>query len=292
MVKPNPKVKRRPPGPPVPPPVDKMTVIKTFLEDPQNKADFEAILGKRAPGFIVEVLQIISQDPKLQLADLQSLVNASKRAAMLGLSLDPSLDLAFICPWKEPGTGKMYAQFQIGWRGLVNLCQRTEKYKFIHVNDVRQGELKGKNGLTGEYDWEWNQDAQARALLPVTGYVSYFQLLSGFEKTIYWPVDQVTEHALKYSDSYNRKEGHWITDFPGMAKKTVLKSNLHDWGPKSTELVIAIESDQGIITGAEGKIQYFDNPNTPGTKEQATRKGKADAGLAALKNKLKPKTKQ
>lgn len=274
------------------PPVDKMPVITTLLNSGPNKADFEAILGKRAPSFIVEVVQIISQDEKLQLADLQSLVNASKRAAMLGLSLDPSLHLAFLCPWKDPNTGKLYAQFQIGWRGLVNLCQRTEKYNFIHVNDVRQGELKGKDGLSGEYTWEWNQDAKARALLPVIGYVSYFKLLSGFEKTIYWTVEEVTEHALKYSESYNHKEGHWITDFPGMAKKTVLKSNLHDWGPKSTELVIAIESDQGIITGPEAKVQYFDNPNTSSVKEQATRKKKADEGLAALKDKLNPKNKK
>ena len=275
---------------PPPPPVDRMKGIKDFIELPHNKADLEAILGKRAPAFVVEVLQIISQDQQFQLADLQSLMNASKRAAMLGLSLDPSLHLAFICPWKDPHTGKMYAQFQIGWRGLVDLCQRTDKYKTINVTDVREGELKGKDGLSGEYTWDWNQ-AKERETLPVIGYVSYFKLLSGFEKTLYWPVEKIVEHAMKYSESFNRKEGHWITDFPGMAKKTVLKSNLHDWGPKSTELVIAIESDQGIITGTEGKIQYFDNPNTPGVKEQTNRKIKADAGLAALKDKLSIKKK-
>lgn len=276
---------RTPPAPPV----DKMKGIKDFIESGQNKADFEAILGKRAPGFIVEVLQIISQDVQLQLADIQSLVNAAKRAAMLGLSLDPSLQLAFICPWKESKTGKMYAQFQIGWRGLVDLCQRTDKYKTINVTEVREGELKGKDGLSGEYTWEWNQDMKIRVTLPVIGYVSYFKLLSGFEKTIYWTTEELVEHAVKYSESYNRKEGSWITDFPAMAKKTLLKTILHSWGPKSTELVIAIESDQGIITGAEGAVEYFDNPSTPTAKEQSSRKDKADAGLAALKKQLAKK---
>jgi recombination protein RecT len=268
-------------------PVDNMKVIKDFIESGQNKADFEAILGKRAPGFIVEVLQIISQDSQLQVADLQSLVNASKRAAMLGLSLDPSLHLAFIFPWKDPKTSKIYAQFQIGWRGLVDLCHRTDKYKIINVTDVREGELKGKDGLTGDYTWDWNQDVKIRETLPVIGYVSYFELSNGFKKSLYWTGEMLIEHATKYSESYSRKEGHWVTDFPAMARKTVLKSSLHDWGPKSTELVIAIESDQGIITGAEQKIEYLDNPNSPADKEQAKRKGKAAAGIEALKGKLK-----
>lgn len=266
--------------------VDKIKVIKEYFDTAEVKASFDAVLGKKSPGFIVGIIQLVSQDELLKLADLQSLFNASIRAAMLGLSLDPSLHLAHISPWKETGTGKVYAQFQIGWRGLVELCQRTDKYDIINVSDVREGEYGDKDGLTGEYTWKWNQDVKARGNFPVIGYVSYFRLLSGFRKTVYWTVEELQEHAAKYSESYTRKDGAWITDFPAMAKKTVLKNNLHNWAPKSTELAIALEIDQAIITGAEGKIEYLDNPNTP---EVINRKKKADAGLNALKAQLKKK---
>lgn len=270
-----------------PPPVDKMKVIKDFIESPVIGADFEAVLGKRAPGFIVGIIQLVSQDKQLQLADLQSLVNAAIRAAMLGLPLDANLHLAHIYPWKDRATGKVYAQFQIGWRGLVQLCQATDKYKTINVNDVRQGEYEGKDGLTGEYTWKWNQDGAVRYVLPVIGYVSYFKLLTGFEKTVYWTVEELNEHAAKYSESFNMKGGSWETDFPSMAKKTVLKDNLSKWGPKSTELAAAIEIDQAILTGTEGKVEYLDNPTNQ--DEQKTRKVKAAKGLDALKAQLKKK---
>lgn len=274
---------------PPPAPADKLKVIKEYFDTAEVKASFETVLGKKGPGFIVGILQIVSQDEGLKLADLQSLFNATIRAAMLGLSLDPSLHLAHVSPWKEPATGKIFAQFQIGWRGLVELCQRTDKYETINVNDVRQGEYEGKDGLTGEFTWKWNQDVKARGTLPVIGYVSFFKLLSGFKKTVYWTVEELTEHAAKYSESFNRKDGSWFTDFAAMAKKTVLKTNLHNWGPKSTELAIALEIDQAIITGPDAKIEYLDNPNTPALKDINTRKKKAEAGLNALKDKLKKK---
>lgn len=278
----------KPKGTGTAPPVDKMTAIKAFFDSAEIKANFEDILGKKAPGFIVSILQIISVDERLKLADGQSVYNAAIRAAMLGLSLDANLHLAHIYPWKDGIKGLTYAQFQIGWRGLVQLCQRTDKFKTINVNDVRQGEYDGKDGLTGEYNWKWEQDATKRAALPVIGYVSYFKLLSGFEKTVYWTVEELKEHAEKYSESYHQKDGSWITDFPAMAKKTVLKDNLSKWAPLSTDLATAIELDQAIITG-DGKVQYMDNPTSPDNKEMNKRKNKADSGLASLKEQLAKK---
>lgn len=272
---------------PTPAPADKMKLIKEFIECQEIKKQFEDVCGKNAPGFIVGILQLVSQDERLQNADMQSLVNAAIRAAMLGLSLDNSLHLAHLLAWKEPTTGKVYAQFQIGWRGLVQLCQRTDKFKTINVNDVRAGEYEGKDMLSGEYSWKWEQDVAKRTGLQVIGYVSYFKLLSGFEKTVYWTLHELNEHAEKYSESYNQKDGSWVNDFPAMAKKTVLKDNLSKWAPLSADMATAIEIDQAIITGAEGKVEYLDNPNTPDLKEVNTRKNKAQAGLSALKAKLK-----
>lgn len=280
-------IKRRNAEAHTPPGLDKLKAIKEFIESPIIRADFDAILGKGAPGFIVGIIQLVSQDKQLQLADMQSLINAAIRAAMLGLPLDANLHLAHIYPWKEQGTGKIYAQFQIGWRGLVQLCQASDKYKTINVSDVRQGEYEGKDGLTGDYTWKWNQDQAARASLPVVGYVSYFKLLTGFEKTVYWTIEELKEHAAKYSESFNMKGGSWETDFPSMAKKTVLKDNLSKWGPKSTQLATAIEIDQAILTGPEGKVEYLDNPTNQ--DEQKVRKSKADKGLNALKAQLKKK---
>lgn len=268
---------------------DKLAVIKAYFDMPEIRQQFDDVLGKRAPGFIVGVLQLVAGDELLKLADLQSLGNAAIRAAILNLPLDKNLHLACITGLKEKGTGKVFAQFQIEWRGFVQLCQRTGKFKLINVFDVREGELKEINFLSGEYTWDWCQDNAKRNALPVIGYGSYFKTLAGFENTVYWPLDKIHQHASSYSDSYLSKDSYWQTHFPDMSKKTVLKENLSKWAELSNEMAMAIEVDQAVITGAEAKIEYMDNPISEGKKETTKRASNVEAAAAALKNKLNKK---
>ena len=147
----------------------------------------------------------------------------------------------------------------MGWRGLVELCLRSDKFEKINVTDVRAGELIGEDLLTGDCVFEWNTDHTKRMNLDIIGYVSFFRLLSGFNKMIFWRTEAVVDHAKRYSKTYASIDSGWSRNFTAMAKKTVLKDNLSKWAPLSIDMSRAIKVDQAVITG-EGKIQYMDNP--------------------------------
>jgi len=255
-----------PPPPPAPEAEPKDTglkALKTYLNSAGIQQRFEQLLGKRAPGFIMSVLQIVSSNKDLVKCDIQSIYNAAATAAVLNLPLNNNLQFAHIVPYKDWKQGnKQFAQFQMGWRGFVQLAQRTGKYKTVNVTDVREGELKKRDRLAGAFEFEWEQDDIKRNALPIVGYVSFFALTDGFEKANYKTLDQIHAHARKYSKTYDRADGKWVTDFPAMASKTVLKELLANYGPLSIEMTEALKYDQAIITGDPGNLkpEYLDNP--------------------------------
>ena len=143
----------------------------------------------------------------------------------------------------------------MGYKGFVQLAMRSGQFKTINVTDVREGELRGVNRLTGELDIEWiNED---REKLKVVGYIAHMKLINGFEKSLYMTEKQLRQHGNKYSQSMRRGYGLWKDDFDSMAKKTVLKLLLSKYAPLSTEMVKAVEADQAAIS-KEG-IKYIDN---------------------------------
>ena len=216
--------------------------ISTFINSNSIKAKFTEILGKKANGFIASLLSVVNNNELLKKADQNSIYTAALMAASLELPINPNLGLAYIVPYK----GK--AQFQLGYRGFKQLAQRSGQFLAINETDVRKGEIKNYDRLSGQIEFEWNQDITKRLKLPVVGYVSYFKLLNGFESTLYMTVEELQAHAKKYSQTYKKyNTGLWKDEFDGMAKKTVSKLNLSKNAPLSIDLQRATIADQAVI---------------------------------------------
>lgn len=228
----------------------KPATIKSFFDNPQVAKRFEDIIGDktRSIQFVSSVLQIANGNNYLKNADPLTIYNAALMAATLNLPINQNLGFAYIVPY-----GKS-AQFQLGYKGLIQLAQRTGQYKSINVTEVYENQFKSFNALTEDLDCDFSILGQGK----VVGFAAYFKLINGFEKTTYWPIEKVEAHAKKYSKTFNN--GPWKTDFNAMAKKTVLKLMLATYGPLSVEIQKAIESDQAVIRNEDGSdLEYVDH---------------------------------
>lgn len=222
---------------------------KTLFTD-GVKTKFNQLLGEKAPGFISSVLQVVNSNNLLTKADQGSILNAAATAAALDLPINNNLGFAWIVPFK----GK--AQFQIGWKGFVQLALRTGQYKAINVLEVYENQFTSFNHLTEEIEADFNKEGSG----DVVGYVAYFKLLNGMEKTVFWSTEKVKKHAKKYSQSYSSSFSPWQDkdQFHQMAKKTVLKNTLSKWGIMSIEMQTAQLSDQSTQE-TENVFDYPDN---------------------------------
>lgn len=242
-------------------PLAPMTVKALFAKD-EVKSKFQEMMGKRAAAFITSVLQITSQNEMLSTADPVSIYQSAAVAATLDLPLNNNLGFAYIVPYnskQKDGSWKVVAQFQIGAKGFKQLALRSGQFVKINDTDVRDGELKHYNRLTGEIEFEWIQDVKLRLTKPIIGYASYFELLNGFEKIYYMTVDELTSHGLRFSQTYKKGFGLWKDDFDGMARKTVIKLNLSKNAPLSVEMQKAVIADQAVVNDAETEdVEYVD----------------------------------
>lgn len=250
--------------------IEALTVKSLFnRDDVKNK--FQELLGKRASSFITSVLQIVSQNQLLSKAEPSSIYQAAAVAATLDLPLNNNLGFAYIVPynqsykdengqWKK----KQVAQFQMGYKGFIQLAQRSGQFRTIAASPIYEGQLIEENPLTG-----FVFDFKVKKSNKVIGYASYFQLLNGFEKTLYLTVDQVNIHGGKYSQTFTNEKGLWKTDFEGMATKTVLKLLLSKFAPLSIEMQRAVVVDQSLINDYESNdITYIDNEEIEIDKEE------------------------
>ena len=229
---------------------------KDFFQQPAVQNKFQELLGKRAPQFITSVLQIATNNPLLAKADAASIYNAAATAAVLDLPLNNSLGKAWIVPYKGA------AQFQLGYKGLIELAMRTNQYQRINAVPVHENQFKSWNSLTEELDADMTIVGNG----VVVGYAAYFRLTNGFEKIAYWRIDEVRAHARRFSKSVDN--GPWKTDFDRMALKTVLKSMLGTYGILSIEMQQAMAVDQGIVKNPDTmEVEYIDNPATDIDKE-------------------------
>lgn len=219
---------------------------KDFFSQSNVQKKFEQMLGKKSQGFISSVLQVVNSNRSLQNADPISIYTAAATAAALDLPINQNLGFAWIVPYKGN------AQFQMGWKGYVQLALRTGQYKRINVVKVYESQFKAYNALTEELDADFNAKPNGK----IVGYAAYFKLVNGFEKLVYWDTETVKEHGKRYSKSFSN--GPWRTDFDAMAMKTVLKNTISKWGIMSIEMQNAIIFDQSVQK-QEGEAQYPDN---------------------------------
>jgi recombination protein RecT len=238
---------------------DKPKTAVQFFEQPAVRTKFEAMLGKRAPQFITSVLQIVNSNSMLKNADPVSVYTAAATAATLDLPINNNLGFAYIVPFNDRKSGTTQAQFQIGWRGFIQLAQRSGQFRTISATPVYDGQIDYDDPLKGiKFNWG------ARKSDTIIGYAAFFELLNGFEKTLYMTKSDIERHAGKYSQTFKKGYGVWKDDFDAMAQKTVLKMLLSKYAPLSVEMQTATVADQAVVKNAdELEVQYVDNDVDP-----------------------------
>ena len=219
----------------------------------------EIIGGKKGDGFVTSIVASVSTNPALAECDNATILSAGLQGAALDLSPSPSLGHFYMVPYDDRRNNRKVAQFQIGYKGYIQLAIRSGQYRRINVIALKDGELISYNRLTEEIYTKLIDDDEIRDTLPTTGYYAMFELTNGFVKTMYWSRARMESHARKYSKGYAAQKGYtfWEKDFDGMAYKTMLRQLLSKWGVMSIDLQKAFESDMGVLN-ADGRADYLD----------------------------------
>lgn len=213
--------------------------LKGMLEMPAYKNKFNEMLGKKAAGFMSSIIAVANNNKLLAKANPATVIGAAAQAAMLDLPINQSLGFAYIVPYGSE------AQFQLGYKGYIQLAQRTGQYVDIGSKTVYEGELEYENRLLDKFKFG------ERTGDKVIGYLAYFRLTNGFEKMLFIEIDKMIAHAKRYSKNYKGGTEKWgLTDFDTMAEKTVLKKLLSKYGPLSIENIQmsqALANDGGVV---------------------------------------------
>lgn len=217
-------------------------LMNSMLDGEKMRGRFDELLGERAPQFISSIVSMVNADPNMQQAFFESpmtVIQSALKAASFDLPIDQNLGYAYIVPFKNKKknadgtvTKKMEATFILGWKGMHQLALRTGAYKTINVVDIREGELKSYNKLTEEVDVTFLEDEDEREALPIVGYLGYYRLVNGAEKTIYMTIKQIENHEKKHRKGEYQGKG-WRDDWDAMARKTVYRKLIGKWGVMS-----------------------------------------------------------
>lgn len=228
---------------------------------------------KRSAKFIAAVSSAVATNPGLQECDAGSILSGALLGEALNLSPSPQLGQYYLVPFDQKKYNektKKYeviskkAQFQLGYKGYIQLAIRSGQYKDIDVIEVREGEYLGRNKITGKHQFEFIEDEVERENKPIIGYMAYFEYLNGFYKNLYWSKEKMQKHALEYSQAYasDVKKGtnysFWSKDFDGMAFKTMLRQLISKWGIMSIDMQEALTKDMSVIK-EDGTCDYVDN---------------------------------
>ena len=209
-------------------------LINNTIRDPQ-----------KAQRFIASITSAVATNPQLQECDPATILSGALLGESLGLSPSPQLGQFYLVPFNNTKRGVKEAQFQLGYKGYVQLALRSGYYKSLNVFSIKDGELKKWNPITEEIQIELIDDDDIREQTATIGYVATFTYTNGFTKTIYWSRQKMERHALRYSKGYAAKKGYtfWEADFDAMAYKTLLRQLISKWGIMSIELQNAFEQD-------------------------------------------------
>lgn len=233
-------------------PNEKMT-LPALLDTASVQKRFAELLKGEAESFKQTLISLYN-NTKLRECDVKTVISAAMYAASMKLPINPSLGLAHIIPYKGQ------AQFVIGYKGFIQLALRTGQYRTLHTSPVCEGQIKEIDFVTGEV-------IRGRKISDkVVGYIAYMELKNGFHRSVYMGVDEIREHAKKYSQSYaydlqtGRQKSIWSVNFDTMAKKTVLRKLLNTYAPISIgheDMISALQADQSVI--GEKTFTYPDN---------------------------------
>lgn len=241
--------------------------LKTFFESANVQNKIKELVGKNAATFATSVMQIANSNSMLKTADPMSIFNAACMAATLNLPLQNGLGFAYIVPFRNNKEKKTEAQFQIGYKGFIQLAQRSGQFKRLVALPVYKKQLIKKDFING-FEFDWEQEPE-EGELPI-GYYAYFKLVNEFSAELYMTHEEINAHAKKYSQTYRtyldkKAKGQWAQsvwaeNFEAMALKTVIKLLLSKQAPLSVEMQQAVLADQAVVKDVENQeFNYTDN---------------------------------
>jgi hypothetical protein len=235
----------------------KHKTLRELFNDPIIKTKVEQLIGKNSATFATSVMQIANSNTMLRTAEPTSIFNAACMAATLNLPLQNGLGFAYIVPFKNNKERKVEAQFQIGYKGFIQLAQRSGQFKRLVALPVYKKQLLKKDFINGfEFDWEQEPEKDENPI----GYYAYFKLVNDFSAELYMSHDDIVKHAQRYSQTFKKGFGVWHDNFEAMALKTVMKLLLSKQAPLSVEMQQAVLADQAVVKDVENQeFNYADN---------------------------------
>lgn len=245
--------------------VAKKMPFSAYITSDGIKGRINQIVGDENTGkrFISSIISAVSTNPTLSECDNASIVSGALLGEALKLSPSPQLGRYYLLPFKDKNRG-MVAQFILGYKGYLELAQRSGQYKDINVIEIREGEYKGRNKENGNPIFEFIEDDDIRENKEIVGYMASFTLINGFAKTLYWGKEKMEKHALQYSSGYRADKKNktqytfWSKDFTGQAFKTMLRQLISKWGVMSIDMIQAYENDMAVVN-EDGSKSYVDN---------------------------------
>ncbi|CAJ1179893.1 hypothetical protein CPR19088_GLDEOEPO_01377 [Companilactobacillus paralimentarius] len=216
--------------------------VKELVRADSIKNKFNEVLGKRGPQFVSSIVNIVNSNQDLKNVDQTTVISSALVAASLDLPINQNFGYMYIVPY----AGK--AQPQMGYKGYIQLAQRSGQYKRLNAISVYKDEFHGWNPLTEELNYQPQFKDRDKDEEPI-GYVGTFKLLNGFEKTVFWTHAMIDDHRQKFSKMSGKQKptGVWATDFDAMALKTVLRNLIGKWGPMSVDMQTAFLTDEDTM---------------------------------------------
>lgn len=254
--------------------------LSVYLQNDAVKKQINQVVGgKNGTRFISSIVSAVQSTPALQECTSPSIVNAALLGEALNLSPSPQLGQFYMVPFDNKKKGCKEAQFQLGYKGYIQLAKRSGVYKKINVLSIKAGELISYNPLEEELEINLIEDDYVRENTPTIGYYAMFEEVNGYRHSIYWSKQRMLAHAEKYSFAFYKNGGakslelleegkipekdmwkyssFWFKDFDAMAHKTMLRQLISKWGTMSIDLQNAIDKDMAVIH-EDGKTEYVD----------------------------------
>lgn len=255
----------------------KPQTFSAFLTSDAIKNRINSMVGgKDGQRFISAVISAVSVNPALSECDHSTILSAALLGESLKLSPSPQLGQYYLVPFNDKKRGTKVAQFQLGYKGYIQLAIRSGYYKKLNVLAIKEGELVHFDPLNEEIEVNLIDDDTAREAAKTIGYYAMFEYQNGFKKAMYWSREKMMAHADKYSMAFSAEKyldlqagkipqgdlwkysSFWYKDFDGMAYKTMLRQLISKWGIMSIEMQNAIDKDMAAIN-EDGSVDYVDN---------------------------------